>query len=547
MERGSTRSSRGERPPITVALIVGAVALVAALALALASRPGLVVSPDSVAYLDSAHNLRAGHGLELSASYPNLEPLIRGRHPFPLIHWAPLYPATLAAGSKLAGGELTAARWLMVLTLAGNVALFGLVLWRLSGRSEPVTVLGTVALALSPVGLPLHRAALSEPLFLLLSIGGFELLARYLLHGGTRRLLWAGALLVLALLTRYAGLPLMGATFLGLLVYGAGGIRTRLLRASVFCAAIAVPLVGWVIRNLVEAGTATGRGGPIWHPPSSPDVRDGIAAVTEWFAPAALPAAARLLTAAAVVGVLAVGFRGLRRAGALSSERRPERDVRTALLLSFALLYLAFLAVSKLFLDSANPVDARGFAPAYVALALCAIPLIGDALAAARHRGLGRAQVALAAGTALIGLAYIQQSGAAARDLSRATDGYRAKQWRRSETVRALRSLPPRVLIYSNAPEAVYLLAGRRAETVPVRVDPLTDRPLARYRAALERERSRLRKRPGVVAFFEDVHRRYLPSEEEVARRLGVRVVVQAADGAVYARRRLPLHYQVRR
>ena len=203
------------------------IALLSGLALAALSGDGLNVSPDTVAFYDSATNLADGNGLVLTASYPNLEPTVMGRLDFPLVHWAPLWPALLAGPVALGADAADAARWLLCLLLAANVALFGRLVARLTSDNRAATLTGAVLFALSPAGIPLHADALSEPLFLLLALGGLELLASFIVS--ERRYLAVSAVVVmaLALLTRYAGLPLLGAAFLGLALFGPGSRGRR--------------------------------------------------------------------------------------------------------------------------------------------------------------------------------------------------------------------------------------------------------------------------------------------------------------------------------
>ena len=45
--------------------------------------------------------------------------------------------------------------------------------------------------------------------------------------------------------------------------------------------------------------------------------------------------------------------------------------------------------------------------------------------------------------------------------------GYASRTWRRSPTIAALRTFPRETMIYSNAPDVIYVLAKRDAQPVP--------------------------------------------------------------------------------
>ena len=170
-----------------------------------------------------------------------------------------------------------AARWLLCLLLAANVALFGRLVARLTSDNRAATLTGAVLFALSPAGIPLHADALSEPLFLLLALGGLELLASFIVS--ERRYLAVSAVVVmaLALLTRYAGLPLLGAAFLGLALFGPGSRGRRLALALALPAAAVVPLLAWLARTAprptpppgARARACTCRWARTWRAPSA--------------------------------------------------------------------------------------------------------------------------------------------------------------------------------------------------------------------------------------------------------------------------------------
>jgi hypothetical protein len=109
--------------------------------------------------------------------------------------------------------------------------------------------------------------------------------------------------------------------------------------------------------------------------------------------------------------------------------------------------------------------------------------------------------------------------------------GYHDAKWRSSPTMEMLRKLPAHVTIYSNAPEAVYILTGRSTLWLPHRKggnydnSPVDD--------LLSQTRDDARRGAIVVLFDRLAWRRYSPSREQVCRALEVRPVRSPGDGII--------------
>ena len=209
--------------------------------------------------------------------------------------------------------------------------------------------------------------------------------------------------------------------------------------------------------------------------------------------------------------------------GASSALKRPlggpgrsERDVRMLMLVSFALLYLLALVISRTFFDAANPLDNRGFAPAFMALAAVAVALVSGALDHREQLARG-ARVALVAGVVLVGLAYAQQSFDALRDLRDASAGYGGSELSQSGAAEAVEAADPDTVVYSDGAEALYFLTGRRVESVPVPTDPIADEPDPGYEDALAELRRNAARGRALVIDLDSVDRPFLHSPAELA------------------------------
>ncbi len=411
--------------------------------------------------------------------------------------------------------------------LAANVALFGFVVWRLT-LSRIGSATGAAVFTSSPAGLERHLELASEPLFLFLTMLGFELLAMYLTRWHGRWLVASWVVLALALLTRYAGLPIVLVVFLVLTSYGKGSLLRRLVVAGSASIVVSLPLVVWLIRNSVTTGSATGRDGIGWHPPGSAILESAVGHLAAWFAPSALPPAARAL-AAAIVGVaviLGIFVKGWR---PLGQTRR--NMVRVSTLVGFATIYLIFLFVFRSIADASNPLNDRGFAPSYMALAIVGTAIVIESLTGDRAK---QTTVIAAGGTIaliLIVVSYALNTTHAIRSID--TTGYGSDGWRHSPSLAAVKALNPSRIVYSNHPEAIFFATGRRALSIPVRVDPISDRPYQRYRESLERLRIDASQRHAVVVLFTYMDRPYLPDRKQLIAQTGFHVLRTLRDGEI--------------
>ena len=106
--------------------------------------------------------------------------------------------------------------------------------------------------------------------------------------------------------------------------------------------------------------------------------------------------------------------------------------------------------------------------------------------------------------------------------------------WRASPLAGRLVELG-RAPVFSNAPEAVYLVTGLSAVSLPAKIDPRTRAPNPDYAEAVAAVGRRLSAEGGVLAYFKAVSWRwYLPPETELVTVLGLRPLAREVDGTVY-------------
>ena len=101
----------------------------------------------------------------------------------------------------------------------------------------------------------------------------------------------------------------------------------------------------------------------------------------------------------------------------------------------------------------------------------------------------------------------------------------------------AVRELPEEVVLYSNAPDAIRLLANRPARFVPGRIHPYQGTENRNFDAEISQLGRSVHDGKAVVAWFHVVTwRQYLPTGEEVARAVDLEPSCTSATGVLYRR-----------
>ena len=244
LQRGPTRGPRLADPPTVIGgaaadytlflVVMAALGASFALARGMNHGPGLV-GDDSLHYVATAQGLLAGKGFSdsLGTIY---------------IGWPPLYPLALAVAAGLTGVD--------PLDVAGplNAAVFGLTVFA-AGRwlrrrlgSRFLAAWAAAALVFSVPLVDEASWAVSEPLFILMTVLALIHADAFLAAGKTRSLLAAAACGALAWQVRYIGAVV--PVFVGLLLLcRGGGFHRRIRGAAVVWLAAGLSTAPWMLRN----------------------------------------------------------------------------------------------------------------------------------------------------------------------------------------------------------------------------------------------------------------------------------------------------------
>lgn len=492
-----------------------------------ATAPGVGIAPDSATYIGSARNLLEGRGLKTNnwVAYDWV----------PLTHFPPLFPALLALGGLFGPDPSVVARWLNALLMGANVVLLGYILYRATRGGAWTAILGSLLFLASADLVSAHTWALSEPLMLFTGFLGLLWLWLYLEDGKPWRLVAASGAMALALLSRYASLPLILTGALGLLLFRPSRPLARLREALVFALMGLGPLALWVWHNWWVSGHSTNRHAVV-HWISAKHFKQARTACLEWLhAPPKLPPGRQDLFLYAALGA-ALLLLALLAWKTFSPNRdaegRPRPPRLPWLLLVFVSTYLGFLVVSISFFDVATPLDPRILAPVHVALiafALCVAHEFCASWGWTRWLGLALATAALA--WAWPGGVKVRKTLEQVHGTAR---GYATPAWQKCAFFERIRKMPD-VPIYVNNVGAAYYYTGRFVRSVPVRFDNPSTLPNPDLSAQIRRMRDDLLNRGGV--FIELRHggwRANYCNRDELFRTLGLTSIEKTADAEVF-------------
>ena len=521
------------------------VAVLAILIVWLATRFGIGVAPDSTVYIEAARNLLSGRGLIA---------LTGGGEFKPLTHYPPLYPALLALLTRvsLLLGEFsieTVARALNSFLFGANVLLVGITIRSYARGSYWLPILGALLTMTAPDIAGIHTLALTEALFIFLSLSGLVSLSRYI---DTKRGTWlvlSAAAIAMALLTRYVGIALVFTGVFVLLFVNGRTLRRRCFEALSFVLISCAPMALWVVRN-TRSGEGLSDREFIFHAPRLRQIVAGLSTVSSWLLLGKVRTDLRIfffVVEIAAASLFIFYVRRRQRAHVRDRKNHPDKAASDELvsphgdsspppiiLAVFIVSYLAFLTFTAFFVDADTVLDDRALVPVHVVAIVLVCGLAWKTFESLRERpAIKITLVALAVvfvGSYFIRgtmwLIHTRQDG----------QGYASRAWKGSQTIALVKNLPAGVPIYSNGYDAIYYLTHQPAIYIPEKVKHGTGRENESYEAEVERMGRAVKERSGVLVYFNTFPERwFLPSEVELKQQLKLRSVKTNSDGTVYA------------
>jgi hypothetical protein len=534
---------------ISAAAIVLILALGGFVTLLAATRFGIGIYPDSVVYLDAARNLL--HGAGVSAFFG------LGDTPSPLTHFPPLYSCVLALIGATGLDLASAARLLNALLFGGNILVVGLMLRRYARSSFWLPVLGAFLTLVATDILDAHSFALSEALFVLLTMVGLHWLTIYVDNQRRGILVAAAVAIGLSVLTRYIGassicagtLVVLGVNGRGIQEPAGGGrpqalsfsvrnLKVKLVDAIIFGSIACVPMGLWAVRNRLAAGRATDQ--PlVFHPIKLHHFVAAVSTVAQWVLLPGIRHDLRIIGfLIEVLAITVIASYLLRQRLRLAMKERAEADSQTSaalpqILAIFIVCYVALMVFSLSFFDASIVFDSRHLVPVHVATLILALCLGWNLYVPLRDSRPARLLliipvVALAVCHGVRGAQWFER-------VRHDGQGYASREWRESPTIARVKALPEDATIYSNGFDAIYYLTGRRARSIPEKTGYLTGESNSKYDVELKQMRNEMLSHRGELVYFETLpERTSLPPEGELRTKLFLISIAKLSDGSIY-------------
>ena len=513
-------------------------AVVGFLLILYATRWGPWAYSDSVEFLGAARNLAAGRGLGLyspTGRFMSLE-----LHP-------PLYPLLLAGGIELGLDVVQAARWIAAALFAVVLMEIGLAAWGVS-RSLLLSLTIAAIVLVSARWVDLFSGAMTEPLFLVLVVASLCALVMAARSDHRGWILLAGILAGMSILTRFAGMAVLGAGVAFLLLFRSGRASRRLIDVGLFLLLGAAPLTIWMATFPSEGGSSLGVRLPEWREAwqGLAPVRVELASTLWGWVPVAgslpdLPYRWQLAVGLAVIGAGLGLF-----AAAVAHRKRMERGTLAesaagsafVLLGLFVAAYVAVVALAYVSRDIRLDLIGRTLLPISLGLSAAALCLVW--FATETWGGRRWAVLVLAAA----GLVLVIEGAAPTLELAISLHekgrGYTSAGWHDSGVIRGLAELDPELVVVTNEPAAIELWTGR----VPFQLEDSENEEgqPASMACCSEGEPGApgLPSEAQVLALFDSVYGQWLTvSEEETEERIGrltenLSVYSDYWDGTIY-------------
>jgi 4-amino-4-deoxy-L-arabinose transferase-like glycosyltransferase len=482
-------------------------AMTGTLLLLRATPDGLGLSDDSIGYIAGARSMLAGDGYREAWLASN----------GPVTHFPPGFSSVLAFFGFFGLDPLRGARFVNALLFGLNTILLGILAWRMTPSLTAGLVLAGLFIGSGEM-LQVHAVAMSEPLFIFFALLSFWMFDLYFefppssvgrgLAGEWWWLVACASFAGMAYLTRYAGLALVAAYIVAICILRTSW-RKRLTSIGIFLAGFLPWALGWAIRNLLVAGTATNRAFA-WHPITAENLQIGRYQVSQFLIPVevwrqtlykqpyVIEALTALILGAVLVWTLFKAWNYIskpRQAAALERGGQETREIISFTVALFIFAYLASIVTTMTLFDAATKFRLRILAPVYVGLFILLV------YAGIWLRNRNRLVVIILT-FVILGFSVYKQS-ITMEQWSRGGLGYASFQWYDSQAMAYLRNLPASVKIYTNEPGAVYLYVGRGAVILPYRYDSARGVALEGFEDGVASMQTEINEGKAVLALFD--------------------------------------------
>jgi len=408
---------------------------------------------DSFQYTASARNLATGNGFSLPYGSSELLPMTK---------YPPMFPIVLSVFELVGVPALKGVRIINIILFGINIILVFYCTKRLA-HSNAFSLLAALLVAISFVTVEVHSWALSEPLYICLSLSAFLLLQKYFERTKGAWLIWAALATSAAFLTRYVGVSLVLSIAI-ILLLNKTVIKQKGLDLLLFGAIAILPMAMWSLRGYLLTRTLNDRT-IAFHPLTLKNYVAAIDVFYGWFIPVSLVQGAEklflALTAVAVV-ILFLFFWRSRKTPANVLAKDFSLEKRMLLLHSiYIVLYGIVIIVSKTWLDADIGLSDRILSPMLVSMIILLV--VGLSFLWNTYRRTRPLVVLIGLGLVAY---YAIGTSVSVQNFHDTGIGIARRGWQRSEVIQSLRSYAS-YPIYTNSNSSLYLWSDEAGYGIP--------------------------------------------------------------------------------
>jgi hypothetical protein len=412
---------------------------------------GVGISPDSVMYASTATNIQANGSLLTF----NKTPITF----FPVFY--PFFLSIIQFCSRV--DPIAAGAVINQFLFAGVIFTSGWIMSKFLSHSIIYKWLILAAIILSPGLLEIYTFLWSETLFILEILIFIIAYSHYLKTRSIKSLIWVGVITAISCITRYAGVTIIGAGCLMLLLDNQLIFKKRVLYIFLYGFISISLLVANLVLNRLSTGLSTGT-----REPSITPFLQNLYYCGTVFCDWGSLSKSTYPFAALISGVILLALIGIMAFKTVKGQINRYENV----VIAFALVYGLFIVISAS-ISRYERINSRLLSPMFIPLLIACTSWVPDVLKLIKIKV---AQYALSAVAVILMLAF--EYASYQTDWQRYDDesdygvpGYSDDSWNKSEFVVYLKQdknlFKPGVPIYTDANEAVYLFTGMSSELLP--------------------------------------------------------------------------------
>lgn len=483
-----------------------------------AQGPG--VSPDSTVYIEVARNVLAGKGF-----------IVDGK---PMTHYPPVFPLLLAVIGLFTGNDIIlAARLLSSLFFGINIVLVSFAVYMCTRHDRVATGLMIPIIVLSVPVLSIHSMAWSEPPYIAFSMTGCILLSQYLARPNPKLFVLAALMAGFAAATRYIGVTVFPVSVLALLVFSHKPFRRNAGEIILFLGIACLPLVLWLIRNVLLTQSATNRQAE-FHPFNIEHLKSLVIQMYNFVFPTSISVWTKAFHLGIFATLLVLAVKFLYQRADVKKIKSSIRVILPSVFVIYSALYIAFLLFSISFFDANIPVDDRLLLPVFFALIVVVTAVVKGFAEAYQQKAVWYGYVLLL--LLLIGINAVPAFQRAVTIHHEGT-GYTAWYWKQSATLAVLAHIPENMKVYSNGPDVIRVHTQKRAYMIPQKVFPETVKENDKYQETMTQMIGECERGNALIVYFDRITWRwYLASKEEIESQCNIPLVNRMDDGIIYGR-----------